>query len=91
MIDRFIQITRAVIEEDGFDGYLPTLLLPQQNEVLVLDDLPDEVDIGQAALDWAGAIAGQEQDYFLAFKLDDSHFKVIARLDGQTSEQVCLA
>jgi len=32
MIDRFIQITRAVIEEDGFDGYLPTLLLPQQNE-----------------------------------------------------------
>ncbi|WP_036171069.1 hypothetical protein [Massilia sp. 9096] len=63
MIDQFIEMTRAVIDEDGFEGYLPTLVLPEQNEVMVLDDVPADIDSERAALDWAGAVGGQEQDY----------------------------
>jgi hypothetical protein len=86
LIDQFAEITRAIIEDDGFEGFLPTLLLPQQNKVVVLDDLPADAAVEPIAVDWAGATAGLDQDYLLAFKLDASHFKVIARLDGERQE-----
>ena len=88
MIDQFIEITEAIIESDGFEGFLPTLLLPRQNSVRVLDDLPEERHDERAAVEWASIIAGDHEDYFLAFKLDADHFKVLARLDGQQQEQV---
>jgi hypothetical protein len=88
LIDQFIEITKTIIEGEGFEGFLPTLLLPRQKVVRVLDDVPEHRRDEQVAVEWASSIAADDEDYFLAFKLDTDHFKVIARLDGQRREQV---
>jgi hypothetical protein len=91
LIDQFIEITKTIIESDGFADFLPTLLLPQQNVVRVLDDGPEDSDDENVAFEWASSIARDDEDYLLAFKLDKDHFKVIARLDGHRQEQVVRA
>ena len=51
MLDQFVKMTQRIIAEDGFDNYLPTLLLPATREVRVLD----QVDGGGESLgitDW---------------------------------------
>lgn len=88
MLDQFIEITRAIIEKDGLDNYLPTLLLPEQRKVFVLDEIPEDVNVEHAAVEWAVRTA-EDDAFFLAFRLDDSHFKVIAGIDGAQHEQVC--
>jgi hypothetical protein len=39
-IDDFIAMTRRIIAKDGFEEYLPTLMLPQRRHVTVLEGLP---------------------------------------------------
>ena len=39
MLDQFVKMTQRIIAEDGFDNYLPTLLLPATREVRVLDQV----------------------------------------------------
>ena len=65
----FIRITQRIIDRDGFDGYLPTLLLPARKHIEVLEGVPPEVNIEEAARDWADRTAEASEDFFLAFKL----------------------
>jgi len=87
-VDDFVAMTRRVIARDGFDGYLPTLVLPARRHICVLEGMPANVDADTAARDWALRDSKSNEDYFLAFKVDDRHFKAVARLDGVTSERV---
>lgn len=51
-IDDFIAMTQRIIEKDGFDGYLPTLVLPARNHISVLEGIPSNVDVEAAARQW---------------------------------------
>jgi hypothetical protein len=82
-------MTHSVIEQDGLAEYLPTLVLPQRNDVRVLEGVPEDEDIEVAAKGWAERIADANEDFILAFKADANHFKVIARVSGVCSETLC--
>jgi len=86
-VDDFVAMTQRVITRDGFDGYLPTLVLPAHRHISVLEGMPADVNVETAARDWALRDSKSNEDYFLAFKVDDHHFKVVARLGGVTSER----
>ena len=91
MIDQFIAMTRRIIAKDGFDDYLPTLLLPSRKDIRVLEGVPVDEDVEKVVVDWAARIVGPEEDFLAAFKFDDTHFKVIARLNGRNSSVLCNA
>jgi len=89
MLDQFVEMTRQIIRDDGFEDYLPTLVLPGRQEIFVLEaDLAGD-DHEQPAREFAlGHLSGAE-DYLLAFKKDRWHFKVVGRIDGRLQERVC--
>ena len=87
----FIAMTRRIIAKDGFDGYLPTLVLPERRHVTVLEGMPPDVDTEAASRKWASSKVGESEDYFLAFKIDPGQFKVVARLEGVEQERVAAA
>jgi len=89
VFEQFIAMTRSIIERDGLEGYLPTLLLPQRQDIRVLDDAPQEEEHESIATAWAAEVAEDEENYLLAFRASASHFKVVARLDGQLQTQLC--
>ncbi len=80
-VDGFIAAQQQVIAEGDFDDYLPTLWIEtaRQVRVNVLMDAPDGDDLERVARDWAQQMA-RKHDYCLAFKADDSHLKVVARI-----------
>jgi hypothetical protein len=88
-IDEFIATTKAIIAQDGLDGYLPSLRVEGFCAVRlhVLADVPPNVDVELFAKDWALQVAKRRKDYLLAFRLDDAHFKVVARHNGVMHEQ----
>jgi hypothetical protein len=90
-IDDFIAMTRRTIAKDGFQEYSPTLVLPDRRHVKVLEGMPPEVDAELASRKWVASTAGENEDYFLAFKIDPVQFKVIARLAGVEQERVAAA
>lgn len=87
-IDDFIAMTLRIIAKDGFDDYLPTLVLPARRHISVMEGIPSEVDVEAVARRWAEREAKSDEDYFLAFKVDGAHFKVVARLNGQVNERL---
>jgi hypothetical protein len=42
IIESFVAITHRVIARDGFDEYLPTLMLPATHDLLVLEGAPQD-------------------------------------------------
>jgi hypothetical protein len=88
-IDEFIATTKAIIAEDGLDGYLPTLRVEGFWAVrfYLLTDVPPNVDVELFVKDWALQVAKRRKDYLFAFRLDDAHFKVVARHNGVLHEQ----
>ncbi len=84
-IDDFIGMTQRIIAQDGFEDFLPTLVLPDSQQVAVLEGVPVTVTVNveTAARNWADRKAGAGEDYFLACKSDPAHFKVVARVKGR--------
>lgn len=70
-IDKFIATTKAIIAEDGLDGYLPTLRVRVFLAVryYVLTDVPPDVDVELFAKEWASQVAKRRNDYILAFRV----------------------
>ena len=87
-LDAFIAMTQRVVARDGSEEYLPTLALPAARQVKVLDGIPADVDVETAARNWALKTAGESDDYFLAFKITETSFKAVARVNGRTLEKV---
>ena len=88
MLDQFVKMTQRIIAEDGFDNYLPTLLLPATREVRVLDQVEGDGE-SLGITDWLSEQVGQDEDFLVAFKAGDAHFMVVGRLGGQACERLC--
>jgi hypothetical protein len=76
-IAEFAQITQRVIAKDGFDGYLPTLALPARREINTLSGVPADVDVEQAATEWAARHAQTGEEYLLAYKISPTQFRIV--------------
>ena len=88
MLDQFVKMTQRIIAEDGFDNYLPTLLLPATREVRVLDQVEgDGESLGITG--WLAEQVGPDEDCLVAVKAGDAHFMVVGRLGGQACERLC--
>ena len=85
-LETFAEITRRVIRKDGFEGSLPTVLLPARREVRVLEGIPADVAHEEAALRWADGTAQPGEEYLVAFKVSPSQFKVVRRAGGVREE-----
>ena len=88
MLDQFVKMTQRIIAEDGFDNYLPTLLLPATREVRVLDQVEGDGE-SLGITDWLAEQVGPDEDLLVAFKAGDAHFMVVGRLGGQACERLC--
>jgi hypothetical protein len=87
--DAFIRMTRKVIADQGFENYLPTLVLPIRRTVIALENVSAGVDIEIASRQWAAAKVDDIEDFYLAFKVDHESVNVIARRDGvETLSQI---
>ncbi|MES3025340.1 MAG: hypothetical protein V4857_27510 [Pseudomonadota bacterium] len=89
MLENFIEITNNVISEDGFEEFLPTLLFPDREEVIVLGDLPVADNHEQFAQEWIAKVVKPQENYLIAYRVDSKHFKVVANLDGVIEERTC--
>src|SRR5438046_6353359 len=88
----FIVMTQNVIANNGFDDYLPTLVLPSRPAVLALQGIPAGVDVEVASRGWAAKKVGESaEDYYLAFKVNPEEFKVVTRIAGKMQEQLARA
>lgn len=88
MLDQFVKMTQRIIAEDGFDNYLPTLVLPATREVRVLDQVEGDGE-SLGITDWLSEQVGPDEDFLVAFKAGDAHFMVVGRLGGQACERLC--
>ncbi|QTD45881.1 hypothetical protein [Ottowia testudinis] len=91
MLDQFVKMTQRIIAEDGFDNYLPTLLLPAKREIRVLDDVGDGAGPTLGITDWLSEQVQPDEDFLVAFRADNAHFMVVGRIDGQECQQLCPA
>jgi len=89
-IAAFAEITMRAIERDGFDGFLPTLCLPFQKHISVLEGLPVEKleHVRDIAIAWAEKNAGPDKEYFLAHKEDAERFRIVHRHSGGIEERL---
>jgi hypothetical protein len=87
VVDTFVEITHRIIAGQGFDGFLPTLLLPATKKILALEGAPEDGTLPAIARRWAEENAGADADFVVVFRSDDRHFDVIARIEGRMSER----
>jgi hypothetical protein len=78
-IAAFAELTKQIIAGDGFEDYIPTLLLPARQLVMALEGIPADVDTEQAALKWAEKTAKPGEDYLLAYKINAKQFRIVHR------------
>ena len=73
----FAGITRRVIARDGLDGHLPTALYPARRQILVLEGIPPSGDLEVISLEWARSNAIGDEEFFVAFKVSPTQFKIV--------------
>ncbi len=67
------ELTAQIIRNDGIENYLPTLIIPKEMCVRVLENAPKGSYQKVDAHDWVRQIDIEEgKEYFLAFKINES-------------------
>ena len=89
-LDDYIAVTRQAIADVGLEEYLPTLVLETRREsrIALLEGVPADGDVESAVMEWVSQLAGAKQNYFLAFRWDNQHFKVVRRTRGIRRDQI---
>ena len=77
-----------MIAKQGFEGYQPTVLLPDRKSIRSLAGAPDCEDHEQIALRWAAGLAGPDEEYFVVFRHSDTEFKVVDLYEGEPNAEV---
>jgi hypothetical protein len=82
----FAEMTINVIREDGFDGYLPTFVLPDTQEVRVIQGIPTEVDHRDAVQNVARRSAYETREFFFGVLSAPQRITIGHLRPGQPSE-----
>jgi hypothetical protein len=76
--DEFAETTQRVIAGNGFDGFQPTAIYPARRHIKGYAGFPaDFPDQEPRILHWAAEDAGKDEEFLVAFKIDQTHFKII--------------
>ena len=86
-LDEFAIMTKRVIANDGFDEYLPTVCYPVRRQVKTLVGLPPDIEPEEPVLEWASKGAEKGEEFLVAFKIDDGHFKIIRRIGSYSEDE----
>jgi hypothetical protein len=84
-INDFASITQRVIDRDGFDGFQPSACFPERRELRVLAELPEDIEVEPAVIEWAEQYARPNEEFLVAFKSGPLEFTVI-RQKGRKKE-----
>lgn len=89
-LEDFAEITQRVIRKEGFDGFLPTLCLPEQKHLTVLEGVPEgrPPEMRSLVLAWARRNAGDQQEFLVAFREGNLSFRIVRSLGGVLEERV---
>ncbi|HEX9626486.1 MAG TPA: hypothetical protein VGA00_06060 [Acidiferrobacterales bacterium] len=47
-LENFTRITVTVVQEDGLNGYLPTVMIPATKDIRTIEGIPEDVDHREA-------------------------------------------
>jgi len=81
-VQQFAAITFRIIAKDGFEDYIPTALFPERNHIEALEGKPADVDVEGVSRKWAQDRPQGTEEYLVAFKIDQTHFKVVRHFSG---------
>ncbi|WP_410499000.1 hypothetical protein [Chitinibacter sp. S2-10] len=82
-IEKFSEITKKIIADNGFDEFAPVACFPSRNEIRVLSGIPTNADIEKEVLSWAKSLLGECTEFLTAFKISNTQFKVIQYKSGE--------
>ena len=86
-IPAFAEITYRVMEKTPLSELLPTLCLPARRHILSLTGVPkDEADVRSVALDWAESKAEVDEEFLVAFRDGEHHFRIVRRAGGKIDD-----
>jgi hypothetical protein len=84
-VDEFAALPQAVIDEEGFDEFCPSVCLPARRDVRTLAGIPNGQNQETAALQWISDIAEHDEEVLVVFKINATQFKVVRKV-GTTHE-----
>lgn len=79
----FAALTQNVIRDNGFDDFIPVACLPERREVRGLDGVDPGSNIEAKAIAWAASLVEKSEEFLVSFKISETQFKVVRRLNGQ--------
>jgi hypothetical protein len=83
--DEFAETTQRVLAGTGFVDYQPTVVFPARKEFQVLAGAPP--DLSEAKIvDWAAKQALGNEEFLVAFEVDNKHFKIVRCAGGQQTD-----
>jgi hypothetical protein len=87
-IAAFAEMTYGVLQDTPLRDFIPTLCLPEQQQVLALAGVPreKEEEVREIALAWAESKANGTEEFLIAFRDGEGYFRIIRRANGKLSE-----
>jgi len=87
-ITAFASLTRNVIRDNGFDNFIPVACLPARREIRGLDGIGPESDLETASIDWAISLVDEAEEFLVSFKVAETQFKVVRRVNGTFESEI---
>ncbi len=87
-IPEYAEMTYRVLRDTPLSEFFPSLYLPEQKIVNVLDGVPEEENenLRDITLEWAKSVALQDEEFLIAFRDGEGYFRIIHRVDGTLTE-----
>ena len=86
-LDEFAAVTRRVIARQGFADFQPTAVYPERDHIRGGAGFPASVPESHI-FRWAAEERRDGEEMLLAFKVDDSHFKVVRQIATYSEDEI---
>jgi hypothetical protein len=86
-LDEFAAVTQRVIDEQGFDEFQPTVTYPGRCHIKGGAGFPSDVPEAHI-LRWAAENARDGEEMLVAFKIDQTHFKIVRQVASYSEDEI---
>ena len=86
-LDEFAAVTRRVIAREGFADFQPTAVYPERNQLRGGAGFPPTVPEAHI-FRWAAEGRRNGEEMLVAFKVDDSHFKIVRQIATYSEDEI---
>ena len=86
-LDEFAVVTQGVIAREGFAEFQPTAVYPERDHIRGGADFPATVPESHI-FRWGAEEQRDGEEMLLAFKVDDSHFKIIRQIATYSEDEI---